>query len=268
MDIAKISENKKTGRVVFMIKGINPGLANALRRVMMESVPTMAIDEVEFRKNNSVLYDEILAHRLGLIPLKTDLKSYTLPAKCKCGGVGCSRCTVKLTLKHSSPGMVSAFAIKSKDPAIKPVYDIPIVALIKEQELEFEATAKLGQGREHAKWSPCLAYYKYMPEIVIDAAKCSNAESIVKSCPVRVFEIKNGKLAVDKDKELECHLCNACIETAANSSVKVSYNDNDYLFYIEPWGQLSVKEIFNSAFNMLTEDLDEFESALKSAKKE
>ncbi len=268
MDIAKINENKKTGRVGFIIKGINPGLANALRRTMMESVPTMAIDEVEFRKNNAVLYDEIVAHRLGLIPLKTDLKSYTISTKCKCGGVGCSRCTLKLTLKCSSPGMVSASAIKSKDPAVKPLYDIPIVTLIKEQELEIEATAKLGQGKEHTKWSPCLAYYKHLPEIIIDAAKCSNSESVVKSCPVRVFEVRNGKLAVNKDKELECHLCNACVETAANNSVRVGYNEGEYVFYIEPWGQLSVKEIFNTAINILSEDLNEFESALKSAKKE
>ncbi len=58
---------------------------------MTEEVPTMAIEDVEFRKNNSILYDEIIAHRLGLVPLKTDLKSYNLPEKCKCKGEGCAR---------------------------------------------------------------------------------------------------------------------------------------------------------------------------------
>ncbi len=268
MDIVKVGEDKKSGRVCFIIKGINPGLANALRRTMMDAVPTMAIDEVEVRKNDSILYDEMLAHRLGLIPLKTDLKSYTLPAKCKCGGVGCARCTLKMTLKDSSAGEVSAFSIKSKDPAVKPVYDIPIVSLLKDQELELEMTAKLGQGKEHTKWSSCLAYYRYLPSISIDAAKCTNADAVAKICPVAVFDVKGGKLTINKENELNCHLCGACVDLATNESVKLNETDHDYLFFIEPWGQLSVREIFNTAFDMLTEEAEEFEAALKAAKKE
>ncbi len=268
MNIQKLSEDKKNGRVCFLIKGINPGFANALRRSIMDSVPTMAIDEVEFKKNMSVLYDEMIAHRLGLVPLKTDLKSYTISTQCKCGGVGCSRCTLKLTLKSSAVGELNAFSIKSKDPAVKPVYDIPIVKLLKEQEIELEATAKLGQGKEHVKFSPGLAYYRYLPIFSIDSGKCTNAEEVAKACSVNVFDVKNEKLVINKNNEYNCHLCGACADIAANGSVKLNETDSDYLFFIEPWGQLSVKEMLTTALEMFSKEIENFESVFKSAKKE
>ncbi|MBN2112287.1 DNA-directed RNA polymerase subunit D, partial [Candidatus Woesearchaeota archaeon] len=228
------------------------------------AVPTMAIEDVEFSKNNSVLYDEIIAHRLGLLPLTTDLKSYTLASKCKCKGEGCARCTVKMTVKSKGVGYVYASEIKSKDPKIKPAYPkTPIVKLIKGQEIEAIATAQLGTGKEHAKWSPCLAYYKYKPVIDIDAAKCTNAQEVAESCPADIFEVKNGKLAVKKDNLLNCHLCGACAEAAANNSVKLNESEKDFVFYVEPWGQLSVKEIVTKAAEIFEEQLEEFEESLK-----
>lgn len=267
MDIKMIDKDKKSGRMSFMLLNSNPSFANALRRNMMDSVPTMAIEDVEFKKNNSVLYDEIIAHRLGLLALKTDLKSYTLPEKCKCKGEGCARCSVKMTLKSKGAGYVYASEIKSKDPKIKPVYPkTPIVKLLKGQDIEAEATAKLGTGREHVKWSPCLAYYKYKPVIDINASKCSNADEVAASCPVDVFEVKAGKLAVKKDHLLKCHLCGACAEKAANNSVKLNESENDFVFFVEPWGQLGAKEIVSKAADIFKEQLDSFEESLKKAK--
>ena len=79
MEVRVLENEKDDGKVSFIIKDTNAAFANALRRIIIEEVPTMAIEEVEFRKNNSILYDEIIAHRMGLITLKTDLKSYNLP---------------------------------------------------------------------------------------------------------------------------------------------------------------------------------------------
>lgn len=267
MEIKMLDKDKKSGRVSFMLLNSNPSFANALRRNMMDSVPTMAIEDVEFSKNSSVLYDEIVAHRLGLLPLTTDLKSYTLASKCKCKGEGCARCSVKLTLKNKGIGYVYASEMKSKDPKIKPVYSkTPIVKLIKGQEVEILATAILGTGKEHAKWSPCLAYYKYKPVIDINTAKCSNAEEVAASCPVDVFEVKGGKLSVKKDNLFNCHLCGACAEKAANSSVRLNESDKDFIFYVEPWGQLSAKEIVTKAADIFGEQLKELDENLKKAK--
>lgn len=165
MDIKLVENQEKKNRLIFSLKGVDTAYANTLRRIMGFEVPVMAIEDVEFRKNTSILYDEMIAHRLGLIPLSTDLKSYNMMSECKCKGAGCASCTVKLILKVQGPCTVYASDIKSKDPEIKPIYGkMPIVKLLEGQELEFEATAVLGQGKEHSKWATGLVYYK-MPNV-------------------------------------------------------------------------------------------------------
>ena len=161
METKLIEYQEKKNRLIFSLSGVDTAYANTLRRIMGFEVPVMAIDDVEFRKNTSILYDELISHRLGLIPLSTDLKAYNLMSEYKCKGAGCASCTVKLTLKAQGPGTVYASEIKSKDPAIKPLFGkMPIVKLLEGQEIEFEATAILGMGKEHSKWCPGLIFYK------------------------------------------------------------------------------------------------------------
>ena len=76
-----VKKSKDKNKMTFLIKNSSPGYSNALRRIMLTEVPVLAVETVEFRKNSSALYDEMLAHRLGLMPLTTDLKSYELPVK-------------------------------------------------------------------------------------------------------------------------------------------------------------------------------------------
>ena len=96
--------DKESLKISFLVKGISPYFANTIRRAIVEEVPTLAIENVEFRKNSSILYDEMVAHRLGLVPLKTDLKSYNYYKECKCKGEGCARCTTTMTLKTGKIG--------------------------------------------------------------------------------------------------------------------------------------------------------------------
>ena len=266
MEVSHLSKDKKTGRQSFLIKGSSPMFVNVLRRIMMTEVPVMAIEDVEFRKNSSILYDEILAHRLGMIPLKTDLKTYNLMQECKCNGEGCAKCTLKLTLKVTakSDQLVTAEEIQSKDPKVVPVYmDMPIVKLLKGQQLEFEATARLGKGKEHMKWSACHVYYKYKPVVEI-IKQPENAEEFAKNCPQGVFEAKKGKLSVDKEKLLDCHLCGACIDLEPGV-IKLNESDTDFVFYIEPWGQLTVKQIVSEAFDIFEKKLDDFADNVSKA---
>lgn len=264
MEVRVLENNKEEGKLSFILKDADVAFANALRRVIVEEVPTMAIEDVEFRKNSSILYDEIIAHRLGLIPLTTDLKSYNLPEKCKCKGKGCARCQLKMSLKPAKVvGMVCASEIKTKDSAIKPVYGkMPIVNLLKGQELELEATAILGKGKGHSKWVPGLVYYKYKP--VIEIGDVKNPEAVVEACPVDIFEINDNKLVVNKDKLLRCTLCEACVDVDEN--IKLNFNEREFIFYMESWGQLSCKEIINEALRIFDGKLDEFSDALKKAK--
>ena len=265
MEIRVLENNKDQGKLSFILKDSNPVFANTLRRLMIDEVPTMAIEEVKFSKNNSILYDEMIAHRLGLVPLKTDLKSYNLPDKCKCEGKGCNRCQLKMVLKTANKaGIVYASEVKSKDPAVKPFYgDIPIVKLLKGQALELEATAVLGKGKNHVKWSPCHVYYKYRPIIEI-TGDVKNPEAIIESDHNNIFEIKDRKLVINKDRALGCDLSLDYSEIDKN--VKVSASDTDFIFYVESFRQLSCKEIVNKAIDIFNEQLDEFAEELKKAK--
>jgi len=151
---------KNPERIKFFVEGIKPGFANALRRAMVSEVPTMAIEWVDFKRNDSALYDEIIASRLGQIPLTYDIRAYKSPEECKDADVKDSRCYVKLKLKKKGPCMVYSGDLKSGDPSVKPRYDkIPIVELFEGEELELLAYARLGRGREHAKWQGAVVGY-------------------------------------------------------------------------------------------------------------
>lgn len=258
MDVEMIEKGDE--KISFIIRDMDPSIINAIRRCAMEEVPVLAIEDVEFRKNQTALYDEILAHRLGLIPLKTDLSSYNLPEKCKCGGAGCAMCQLKLTLEADGEETVLAAELKPKDLKAKPAFPkIPIAPLAKGQKLELEATAILGRGKEHMKWSPCLAYYKNFPVITIDK-KVENPEEIAAKCPKKIFVVKNGKLVVDESKITECHLCDNCVD-ASNGAIRIE-RKNDYIFTVESWGQLSPKEIVSAAADIFLEKVSAFEKEI------
>lgn len=266
MEIRLLEKNKEKTKVSFILKNTTPSFANAIRRTIMDEVPTLAVEDVEFRKNSSILYDEIITHRLGLIPLNTDLKSYNLKEKCTCKGEGCAKCQLKMVLKAKGPTTVYASDLKIKDPKVKPIYpQMPIVKLIKNQQVELEATAELGQGKVHAKWSPGLVYYKYKPAIEIDK-KCDNCGKCVDVCPLNIFEMKDKKLALNKDNVLKCHLCGACQEECPKDVIKIADNENEFLFYIESWGQLNYKEMLTEAVKIFQSHLDEFTDIMKKKK--
>tara|TARA_B100001013_G_scaffold90927_3_gene50588 strand:- start:8796 stop:9431 length:636 start_codon:yes stop_codon:yes gene_type:complete len=158
LTVIKILESSDS-RIKVSIKGVDRVYANALRRFAISEVPCMAIDDVVVQQNSSVLYDEILAHRLGLIPLSTDLKGYVLPQDCSCKtDLGCSKCRVLLVLNAIATDDVKTIYsgdLRSEDESVKPFVDnIPIVKLAPDHEIKLEAYAKLGKGRDHAKWQP------------------------------------------------------------------------------------------------------------------
>ncbi len=140
-----------------LMKGAHRSYASAIRRIAISEVPVMAIDDVIIVDNTSVVYDELIAHRLGLIPLTTDLSRFVLPKDCSCKSEhGCSNCRVLLTLDEEASDKVrTVFSgdLISDDEDTKPISDqIPIIKLAPGQKIKLEAYAKLGRGKDHAKW--------------------------------------------------------------------------------------------------------------------
>jgi DNA-directed RNA polymerase subunit D len=135
-------------KVSVKLKGIPLQYANALRRICLNGVPIYAIDTVDILMNSSVLADEGIAHRLGLIPLKTDLSAVQQDNE---------EDKIMYTLdsgETTETRTVLSGELKSQDDTIKPISDnIPIVTLAPGQRLQLEAYARLGRGTEHAKWN-------------------------------------------------------------------------------------------------------------------
>lgn len=151
-----VSKDKR--KLSIKLKGIPLQYANALRRICLNGVPVFAIDSVDIIENSSVLADEGLAHRLALIPLKTDLSRFVEPINCECKSeTGCSNCRVMLVLdsgESDTTRTVLSSDLTSEDDDVKPVSDkIPIVQLAPGQKVKVEAYARLGRGTEHAKWN-------------------------------------------------------------------------------------------------------------------
>ena len=140
------------------LKDIPLQYANALRRICLNGVPVFAIDTVDIIENSSALADEALAHRLALIPIKTDLSRFVEPSKCDCKSeTGCSNCRVMLILDSGDTDVTRTILsneLTSEDKDVSPISDkIPIIQLAPGQRIKLEAYARLGRGTEHAKWN-------------------------------------------------------------------------------------------------------------------
>jgi len=151
-----VSQDKQ--RISVKLKDIPLQYANALRRICLNGVPVFAIDTIDIIENSSVLADEALAHRLALIPIKTDLSRFNEPSKCDCKSeTGCSNCRVMLILDSGDTDVTRTIysnELTSEDKDISPISDkIPIIQLAPGQRVKLEAYAKLGRGTEHAKWN-------------------------------------------------------------------------------------------------------------------
>lgn len=246
MRIKKLSQNDN--ELTLLLDDIDVSYANALRRAAIAEVPTLAIQEVEFYENTSSFYDEIIAHRLGLVPIKTDLKVFNYPEACSCRGKGCASCTLKLTLTKEGPGMVYSDDLKPEDPKMTPIKGIPLLKLGKGQKISLRAEAVLGKGKKHAKWQPAVAAYKYYPEIKV-TKECILCEECVDACPRDVLRIAKGKVKVVDEKK--CILCKSCVDVCEYNAIEVRGNPRKFIFKIESTGALSPEEIFKKSCEII-----------------
>lgn len=247
----------------FIIEGIDVTLLNAIRRATINRVPTMAIDTVIILENSSVMYDEILAHRLGLIPLTTNLDEIQPD----------TNVVFKLEVKATSDNQtVYSSQLISSDPSVKPAWStIPIVLLKKGQRIQLEAMARLGTGSEHAKWQPvAVSAYKNMPYIEVDKElwqtyNSKTVENIMKSCPKNVLKIIDGfPVLIDP---INCTLCKYC-EDISNGAIRVRWYDDKYVYKLESTGAMPPEKVFLKAIDLLISDCRNISSQLENLDKE
>lgn len=255
MKLEKIKEEKKNGKLSFLLKGSDEVFANTIRRLVIEEVPTLAVEEVEIKDNSSALYDEMLALRLGLIPVKTDLKSYRLPKNEDEVNEKSAQCTLQIKLKSGKKGCVYAGDAESADPKCSFVQEkMPVVKLLSKQKIDLLMTAVMGQGKVHSKWTPGLARYKKEP--VVKVGKVKDAEKLSKLCTDGVFKINGSKVELVKDKVYNSGLLDVYAD--ADEGITVEYTDN-FVFNVESWGQLSCKEMLSQSAEILAQKAEEME---------
>jgi len=224
---------------------------------MLTECPVLAIEEVIILENTSPLYDEIIAHRLGLIPLKTDLDTYNLRDRCTCEGQGCPACEVSLMLdKESDKDLMTVYSreLIPDDPKVVPVIgDVPILKMSKNQRVSIQCIARLGLGKNHARFQPVSTVsYKYKAIIEIDNSIVTSdlADEISDQCPKKVFTVKGGKLKVVNNEA--CTLCNACTDIDPNA-VKIIPVESEIIFFIESTGALDPVTILKKSLAIIKE---------------
>lgn len=275
IEILEMAERKAK----FILKDSSPAMANALRRTLLSDIPKMAIDKVEFhlgpimyddKEYESVtpLFDEIIAHRLGMVPVPTGLDLFVPQSECSCGGEGCPNCTIMYSLNKIGPCTVLSGDLEPLGNPNLRVKDefIPIVELTDGQAVLIYATAVMGTARKHVKWQVANGVgYKYMPGVEVDPARASD-EDVVECaalCPKKVFEVEDGKLVVKNP--LDCSLCMTCTEhVGERGGVTVTADDRNFLFKFETDGSLTAQQTLDKALEVLTSEANDFASQLEA----
>jgi DNA-directed RNA polymerase subunit D len=254
MEIKVKAHDERSLRIV--IGGASPTFVNALRRTILSDVPKMAIEDVEFhlgpiraedgREYESVtpLFDEIIAHRLGLIPLPTDLELYRFRASCEaCHGEGCPQCTIIYAINKKGPGVVHSSDLEPiGDPKLKPVDPrIPIVKLGDGQAMLVYATAVLGLGRDHAKWQAASGVtYRYYPTLSVKGREVREGLEAY-FCGEHAGRVEDEGEAVFPEV-VKCPNCKAA-NLIAEGQLELGGDATRFVFSFETDGSLTARDV-------------------------
>lgn len=283
----------------FLLRNTDTSVANSLRRVLIAEVPTIAIDLVEIDNNTSVLHDEFIAHRLGMIPLlSTSVDNFEYTRNCNCTDQ-CPKCSVLLELNvrctDDRPRDVTSKDLMSTNPDIIPIDHVSsmgdgegdgqqessgilIVKLRKNQEIKLKAIAKKGMGKEHAKWSPvAVATYQFVPDIRINQDRMDQLTDEEKiewgnSCPTKVYKFNELTRKVEIENPTGCTYCEECKIKAEEMACpdlvsirqKQDTNGQEFIFTVESTGAIPPEQIICMAFEVLKNKLSRLLDALRA----
>ena len=279
--------------IIFDLVGAEPPLANALRRILIAEIPTMAIEKVEMWQNTSIIPDENLAHRLGLVPIAVDPRLFeykTSPTKAY-DSTNSLRFKLHVTCTKKVPGAkVQIKSLQDEEEhfnhanvysgdlkwvpigdqaerfqgvsAPKPLHDDILLAKLRPgQEIEMELICEKGIGKTHAKWSPvCTAFYRNLPDIrFTEPITGEEAEDLKKLCPMGVFDIEDmGKskkrTAVVKNGGEACTTCRECIrDERFVDKIDLGKKKEEFEFHVESVGIYSPEDLVIESLAKLKE---------------
>ncbi len=249
----------------FKITGLTPSQANALRRTILSDVPKLAIDKVIFHHgqirdeqgneydSSLPLFDEVVAQRLSMIPLKSDLKM-NFRDQCTCGGAGCSLCTATFSINKLGPAtLLSGDLISVSGTISKPTdLDIPIVKLGPKQAILVSAEAIMGTAATHSKWQVATGVsYKYSRKFIVPKDSSVDFEMIKKSCPHSVVSENASSITFTDDSP-----CTSLTPLFEIKDVKIEEDNSTYIFQFETDGSLTALEVLDYALKRIPQRLN------------
>lgn len=248
------------------VEGTSTGMMNALRRTLMMEVPKLAIEDVTIYDNKSALFDEIIAHRLGMLPVPTDPSLFAgWDPEAEVEDEEDPSQQVLYTLTFEGPGTVHARDLKpaSEDESLAiPEPEVPIVKLGQDQRLMLEATAKLGRGEEHAKWQPVVgAGYRKVPTVEVDGplgVDGDDLRELESMAPEEAITFDGDEVEIHDEVEAHDFLYNVGTSYGVEN-VEFGQRDDAFFFQFETDGSLTPKQALREAIKILMEKLDAVE---------
>jgi DNA-directed RNA polymerase subunit D len=240
-DVEFIERDDRSAR--FVARGLSPALANGLRRAMVADVPTFSIDTLRVVENSSVMFDEMIGLRLGLVPLTTDLDEFEPGDE------------VTLALDVEGPATATSGDLRSADDYVVPADEnVPLIELKEDQRLELEADAVLDSGKAHAKHQGGVAVgYRHLQrvEVVGDAGEFADDEpQILRG----VIETEEGDLVATDE------FGNDLTNRYPDTEFEVHDVPEAFVFHVETDGSMSVEELVSRAARTLGERAAELET--------
>ena len=265
----KVRENNEMVAVL-EVSGVNASFLNSLRRTLLSQVPKLAIDDVTIYDNTSALFDEMVAHRLGLLPVPTDLNQFVRRNQCQtCNGEGCSACTVLYTLSKEGPCMVLSGDLTPAADAKFRIVDqkVPIVKLLEGQRIMLEAGAVLGTGAEHAKWQAVTAVgYTEFPSVKIGGNLSQAAlERINRTAPPGAVAVEGATVRV-LDAIKATTFLRSIKELHPDAPIELTHDKDRWVVTIETDGSLSPVVALRRAVSMMMEKLKWVEAEVPKLK--